>query len=57
MLALVMLYFANVYFGTSIGGLMGPEFIGKPWSWPKIVSILEHSWIPVFIIGAAARPE
>jgi len=52
MLALVMLYLANVFFGTSIGGLMGPEFIGKPWSWPKIVSILEHSWIPVFIIGA-----
>ncbi len=52
MLALVMLYFANVYFGTSIGGLMGPEFIGKPWSWAKLVSILEHSWIPVFIIGA-----
>jgi peptide/nickel transport system permease protein len=52
MLALVMLYFANVLFGTSIGGLMGPEFIGKPWSWPKVKSILEHSWIPVFIIGA-----
>ena len=52
MLALVMLYFANVLFGTSIGGLMGPEFIGKPWSWAKLVSILEHSWIPVFIIGA-----
>ena len=31
---------------------MGPEFIGKPWSWAKLVSILEHSWIPVFIIGA-----
>jgi peptide/nickel transport system permease protein len=52
MLALVMLYFANVVFGTSIGGLMGPEYIGKPWSWGKLKSILEHSWIPVFIIGA-----
>jgi peptide/nickel transport system permease protein len=52
MLALVMLYFANVLFGTSIGGLMGPEYIGKPWSWDKLKSILEHSWIPVFIIGA-----
>jgi peptide/nickel transport system permease protein len=52
MLALVMLYLANVVFGTSIGGLMDPSFIGKPWSWAKVVSILEHSWIPVFIIGA-----
>ena len=27
-----MLYLANVYFGTSIGGLMDPEYIGQPWS-------------------------
>ncbi|MDP6138086.1 MAG: ABC transporter permease, partial [Arenicellales bacterium] len=27
LLALVMLYLANVYFGTSIGGLMDPEYI------------------------------
>jgi peptide/nickel transport system permease protein len=52
MLALVMMYLANVWFGTSIGGLMSPEFIGKPWTWPKVRSVLEHSWIPVIIIGA-----
>ena len=51
MLALVMMYLANVYFGTSIGGLMGPEFIGKPWSWAKTQSVLEHAWIPVIVIG------
>lgn len=53
LLALVMLYFANVYFGTSIGGLMDPEYIGQPWSWDKVVSILEHLWIPVIVIGTA----
>ena len=52
MLALVMMYLANMWFGTSIGGLMGPEFIGKPWTWPKARSVLEHSWIPVIIISA-----
>ena len=36
MLALVMMYLANVWFGTSIGGLMDPEFIGKPWTWAKV---------------------
>jgi len=51
MLALVMLYLANVWFGTSIGGLMAPEFIGKPWTWAKVRSVLEHSWIPVIVIG------
>ncbi len=51
MLALVMLYLANVFFGTSIGGLMAPQYIGQPWTWGKVLSILEHSWIPVVVIG------
>jgi len=53
LLALVMLYFANVTFGTSIGGLMEPEFVGEPMSWAKFVSILEHMWIPVVVIGTS----
>lgn len=51
LLAIVMMYFANVLFGTSIGHLMAPEFIDQPMSWAKIVSIMEHMWIPVIIIG------
>ncbi|HJU23781.1 MAG TPA: ABC transporter permease [Casimicrobiaceae bacterium] len=51
MLALVMMYVANVVFGTTIGGLMDPQFIGKPWTWDKVKSVLEHSWIPVIVIG------
>ena len=53
LLALVMLYLANVYFGTSIGGLMAPEYIDAPWSVDKLLSILEHLWIPVVVIGTA----
>ncbi len=53
LLALVMLYLANVYFGTSIGGLMDPEFIDQSWSWAKIKSVLEHLWIPVIVIGTS----
>lgn len=53
LLALVMLYLANVYFGTSIGGLMDPEFIDQPWSWAKLMSVLEHLWIPVVVIGTS----
>jgi len=53
LLALVMLYLANVYFGTSIGGLMDPEYIDQPWSWDKVISILEHLWIPIIVIGTA----
>ena len=53
LLALVMLYFANVYFGTSIGGLMDPEYIDAPWTWGKAMSVLEHLWIPVIVIGTS----
>ncbi|OMH39746.1 ABC transporter permease [Motiliproteus sp. MSK22-1] len=53
LLALVMLYFANVYFGTSIGGLMDPKYIDAPWSWEKLESVLEHLWIPIVVIGTS----
>jgi len=53
LLALVMLYLANVYFGTSIGGLMDPEYIDAPWSFDKLLSVLEHLWIPVIVIGTS----
>jgi len=53
LLALVLLYFANVYFGISIGGLMDPQYLDKPWTLAKSVSVLQHLWIPVLVIGAA----
>ncbi|MXZ80457.1 MAG: ABC transporter permease [Gammaproteobacteria bacterium] len=53
LLALIMLYLANVYFGTSIGGLMDPEYIDQPWSVDKLLSVLEHLWIPVVVIGTS----
>jgi peptide/nickel transport system permease protein len=49
--ALVLLYFANVWFGISIGGLMDPQYIGKAWGWGKAMSVLEHLWVPVIVIG------
>ena len=42
LLALVLLYVGKVYFGLSIGGLMDPEYIDKPFSWGKLVSVAEH---------------
>jgi peptide/nickel transport system permease protein len=53
LLALVLLYFANVWFGTSIGGLVDPEYLDQPMSWGKFVSVLEHLWVPVVVIGTA----
>ena len=53
LLALVLLFLANVYLGTSIGGLMDPQYVDQPMSWAKFLSILEHLWIPVVVIGTS----
>ena len=51
LLALVLMYFANVQFGLSIGGIMDPVYLGQPWSLEKAASVLDHLWIPVIVIG------
>ncbi len=51
--ALVLIYLAHVYLGISVGGLMDPVYLDKPWSWPKALSVFAHIWIPVVVIGTA----
>ena len=52
LLALLFMYFANVWFGISIGGLMDTKYFNQPMSWEKFWSLLQHLWIPVIVIGA-----
>jgi peptide/nickel transport system permease protein len=51
LIALVLLYFANIWFGTSVGGLLDPQYIDQPWSWGKFGSLMAHMWVPVLVIG------
>jgi peptide/nickel transport system permease protein len=53
LLALVLMYFANVQFGLSVGGIMDASYLGEPWSWAKAMSVLSHLWIPVIVIGTS----
>ncbi len=53
LLALIMMFLANEWFGTAIGGLVDPQYVGQPLSWAKFVSVLEHLWIPVIVIGTS----
>lgn len=53
LLALVLLYLANIWFGTSIGGLMDSQYIDQPWTWDKAKSVLAHLWVPVVVIGTS----
>jgi len=54
MLALVLMYFANRYFGISVGGLFSPEYVDAPWSWAKVVDLLQHMIIPTIIVGMSS---
>lgn len=51
LLALVLLYYLNRWFGISIGGLMDPRFNDAPMSMAKLSSILSHLIVPVVVIG------
>lgn len=53
LLALVMMYLAFRYFGQSVGGLVSPEYIDAPWSWDKFVDLMQHIWMPVFVVGTS----
>ncbi|MBD2748126.1 ABC transporter permease [Microvirga sp. BT688] len=51
LLALILLYYMNRWFGISIGGLYDPQYAGEPWSWPKVQSLLSHLVVPTVVIG------
>ena len=53
LLALILMFLARKYFGTSIGGLVDPSFEGQPWTLDKILSLLEHLVVPVVVIGTS----
>jgi peptide/nickel transport system permease protein len=51
LLALILLYYVNRWFGVSIGGLYDPRYAGAPWTWPTISSLLSHLVVPTLVIG------
>ncbi|MBL4719754.1 MAG: ABC transporter permease [Alphaproteobacteria bacterium] len=53
LLALVLQWMAFSTFGTSIGGLMDPVYLEADWSLDKMLSVLEHLWVPVLVIGTS----
>ncbi|QRM28234.1 ABC transporter permease [Microvirga sp. VF16] len=51
LLALILLYYMNRWFGISIGGLYDAEYAGEPWTWAKTQSLLSHLVVPTIVIG------
>ena len=53
MLALVMMYFAFVWFDVSPGGLFSREFQQASWSLGRIWDLIKHLIIPCIILGTS----
>ena len=51
LIALVVMFVAQSYFGMNVGGLFSEQYILAPWSWAKIVDMLQHLWMPLIIVS------
>ena len=49
LLALVLMYLSQRYFGQSVGGLFSPAYENAPWSWGKFKDLLAHLAVPVIV--------
>ncbi len=54
LLALVLLYFANRWFGASVGGLFSGDYAEAPWSAAKVWDLVKHLWLPAFVLAWSA---
>ncbi len=52
LLALILMYFAQAWFGIKVSGLFSAEYGTQPeWSWGKFVDLLKHIWVPILVLG------
>ena len=52
LLAVVLMWLANRWWGLQVSGLFSPEFATLPgWSAAKVMDLLKHIWVPVVVLG------
>jgi peptide/nickel transport system permease protein len=53
LLALILIYLFNKYFGISVGGLFSVKYAMAPWSFAKVIDLLKHLPVPIIVVGTA----
>jgi peptide/nickel transport system permease protein len=53
LLALIVMFVFFTWFGVSAGGLFSLGMESAPWSWAKVVDLLQHLLVPVVVIGTS----
>jgi ABC-type dipeptide/oligopeptide/nickel transport system permease component len=52
LLALLMMYGSEVWFGVSVSGLLSPQYAAQSgWTLPKVIDLLKHLWLPILVMG------
>jgi peptide/nickel transport system permease protein len=57
LLALVIMYFAFVWFGASVGGLFSAEMALAPWSAAKVWDLIKHLPLPALILALGGTAQ
>lgn len=53
-IALVIMWLVTANLGWSVGGLFSPEYINAPWTWGRVVDLIQHIWIPLLILAVGS---
>jgi peptide/nickel transport system permease protein len=53
MIALVLLWVFQTYFGISAGGIQSPQYQDSAWNLGRVLDLLSHMWVPIVVIGTA----
>ena len=53
LLGLVLMYVAFAYFSHSVGGIFSGEYLNAPWSFGRVIDMLQHLIIPAIVLGTA----
>ena len=52
--ALILMFVGYFVFGIpSVGGLFSDDYLDAGWSLGKVVDLMQHIWIPIFVLGTA----
>jgi peptide/nickel transport system permease protein len=57
LLALIVMYFGQRWFGTSVGGLFSADQQLAPWSWTKVFDLMRHLPVPTLILSLAGTAQ
>jgi peptide/nickel transport system permease protein len=57
LLALIVLYLAFVWFGTSVGGLFSADYALAPWTWGRVWDLLKHLPVPAIILALGGTAQ